>query len=147
MPDSIKICSPFVPGVGTFEEQPTASSEEVATNERVDNIRVMPLPRGTRILGGRRIGGASAAFERLKLWENGRKLRVRFLDGEDEVKTKVAAIAKEWEAVANLKLEFVNSGAADIRVSFKEKGFSWRSEEHTSELQSLAYLVCRLLLE
>src|SRR5205823_11361881 len=25
--------------------------------------------------------------------------------------------------------------------------FSWRSEEHTSELQSLAYLVCRLLLE
>src|SRR5687767_16013605 len=31
-----------------------------------------------------------------------------------------------------------------------DEGFwrpSWRSEEHTSELQSLAYLVCRLLLE
>src|SRR2546425_2028361 len=26
-------------------------------------------------------------------------------------------------------------------------GALWRSEEHTSELQSLAYLVCRLLLE
>src|SRR2546425_7683406 len=26
-------------------------------------------------------------------------------------------------------------------------GAVWRSEEHTSELQSLAYLVCRLLLE
>src|SRR2546425_4891773 len=26
-------------------------------------------------------------------------------------------------------------------------GRLWRSEEHTSELQSLAYLVCRLLLE
>src|SRR2546423_3058711 len=26
-------------------------------------------------------------------------------------------------------------------------GEGWRSEEHTSELQSLAYLVCRLLLE
>src|SRR5687767_15482571 len=26
-------------------------------------------------------------------------------------------------------------------------GYSFRSEEHTSELQSLAYLVCRLLLE
>src|SRR5687767_15375705 len=25
--------------------------------------------------------------------------------------------------------------------------YLWRSEEHTSELQSLAYLVCRLLLE
>src|SRR2546425_9625672 len=30
-----------------------------------------------------------------------------------------------------------------IRPSLGE----WRSEEHTSELQSLAYLVCRLLLE
>src|SRR5205823_12204491 len=28
-----------------------------------------------------------------------------------------------------------------------EGKFSFRSEEHTSELQSLAYLVCRLLLE
>src|SRR2546425_8535743 len=28
-----------------------------------------------------------------------------------------------------------------------EKFFASRSEEHTSELQSLAYLVCRLLLE
>src|SRR5687767_15632582 len=28
-----------------------------------------------------------------------------------------------------------------------EKSLSPRSEEHTSELQSLAYLVCRLLLE
>src|SRR2546425_5847416 len=27
------------------------------------------------------------------------------------------------------------------------EGTMWRSEEHTSELQSLAYLVCRLLLE
>src|SRR3989441_1635788 len=27
------------------------------------------------------------------------------------------------------------------------KSHLWRSEEHTSELQSLAYLVCRLLLE
>src|SRR2546425_7034683 len=33
---------------------------------------------------------------------------------------------------------------------FRELGgvrVHWRSEEHTSELQSLAYLVCRLLLE
>ncbi|MEO6525027.1 MAG: M12 family metallopeptidase [Gemmatimonadaceae bacterium] len=129
MPDSYIICSPFVPGVGNFEDQPTSSSEEVATNERVDNIRVMPLPRRSTISGGAMsMGGAMgsrAAFERLKLWENGRKLRVRFLDGDADVKTKVAAIAKEWEAVANLKLDFIASGAAEIRVSFKEKGFSW----------------------
>src|SRR5205823_11003525 len=38
--------------------------------------------------------------------------------------------------IGNLDAEF--SGLADV---------NHRSEEHTSELQSLAYLVCRLLLE
>src|SRR3989441_6998624 len=37
-------------------------------------------------------------------------------------------------------------GRAAILVA-QPKGASNRSEEHTSELQSLAYLVCRLLLE
>src|SRR2546425_5673080 len=33
------------------------------------------------------------------------------------------------------------------RADRKDRGVLVRSEEHTSELQSLAYLVCRLLLE
>jgi hypothetical protein len=66
-----------------------------------------------------------AAVEKLKLWENGRRLRVRFLDGHPDVQAKVAAIAKEWEAVTNLTLDFVNSGASEIRISFAERGFSW----------------------
>src|SRR2546425_3637685 len=33
------------------------------------------------------------------------------------------------------------------RIPFIECDGQYRSEEHTSELQSLAYLVCRLLLE
>src|SRR5205823_14440860 len=35
-----------------------------------------------------------------------------------------------------------------VALSYVDFGgfFAWRSEEHTSELQSLAYLVCRLLL-
>src|SRR5205823_10236249 len=37
-----------------------------------------------------------------------------------------------------------NGDTADVRLD-RAKGI--RSEEHTSELQSLAYLVCRLLLE
>src|SRR2546423_4801975 len=41
--------------------------------------------------------------------------------------------------------------AAAISKTLKQAGFRYvaldRSEEHTSELQSLAYLVCRLLLE
>src|SRR5687767_15636855 len=33
------------------------------------------------------------------------------------------------------------------RGGARARGIAFRSEEHTSELQSLAYLVCRLLLE
>src|SRR2546425_9652802 len=36
---------------------------------------------------------------------------------------------------------------AGIRFALKKELTTRRSEEHTSELQSLAYLVCRLLLE
>src|SRR2546425_9660185 len=35
----------------------------------------------------------------------------------------------------------------DAEKHAERVGWKWRSEEHTSELQSLAYLVCRLLLE
>src|SRR5687767_15213641 len=38
-------------------------------------------------------------------------------------------------------------GARNLRREGHLRGERLRSEEHTSELQSLAYLVCRLLLE
>src|SRR5205823_9828568 len=38
-------------------------------------------------------------------------------------------------------------GYGPAGVEFADQGRPLRSEEHTSELQSLAYLVCRLLLE
>jgi hypothetical protein len=124
-----KICSPYVEGVGSFPPVAEAASEQAATAERVDNVRVMPLPQGLLLSPtGARLGGplvSSAAIERLKLWENGRRLRIRFLDGLPEVQARVAAIAKEWEAVANLTLDFVADGPAEIRISFAEKGFSW----------------------
>src|SRR2546425_5914566 len=57
-------------------------------------------------------------------------------------------LAERIAALAPGKLDkvfFANSGAEDlIELAGRERG---RSEEHTSELQSLAYLVCRLLLE
>src|SRR3712207_7436019 len=51
---------------------------------------------------------------------------------------------------ARLALMVGTSGA--MRVLWKEESVEipdgpWRSEEHTSELQSRQYLVCRLLLE
>src|SRR5690348_17444723 len=43
----------------------------------------------------------------------------------------------------------LGSGQSRVTLETKLEGrtFSWRSEEHTSELQSPVHLVCRLLLE
>src|SRR5229473_555400 len=43
--------------------------------------------------------------------------------------------------------EPVRAAAAALRGALRATDVVARSEEHTSELQSLAYLVCRLLLE
>src|SRR3989441_3353789 len=52
------------------------------------------------------------------------------------------------------KIALLSSGARPVSreelprlYAVKPVAPRWRSEEHTSELQSLAYLVCRLLLE
>src|SRR2546425_9608034 len=42
---------------------------------------------------------------------------------------------------------WLSTGFLAASASSNESGYVTRSEEHTSELQSLAYLVCRLLLE
>src|SRR5690625_6870033 len=42
---------------------------------------------------------------------------------------------------------FLGMTATAIIVPLTMKGTRWRSEEHTSELQSRGHLVCRLLLE
>src|SRR5205823_8933412 len=49
-------------------------------------------------------------------------------------------------AEQNAKVEQKNREVESARQALEEKA-QQRSEEHTSELQSLAYLVCRLLLE
>jgi hypothetical protein len=115
MAHTFKICSPYVPGL--TGDAGRSSSDEAATHERVDNTRITPMRSGP--------GRARAAVERLKLWENGRTLKVKFLDGSPDVQAKAQAIAKEWESLANLTLGFVTSGAAQIRISFAEQGFSW----------------------
>src|SRR2546425_3490251 len=52
--------------------------------------------------------------------------------------------------ISNEKLDWIAStmrcGSSDSQICVSDFSAK-RSEEHTSELQSLAYLVCRLLLE
>jgi hypothetical protein len=60
-----------------------------------------------------------------KKWPVGSTLRCRFMDGSAKMKKKVTAIAKEWEKYADLKLKFVPSGPAEIRISFYADAGSW----------------------
>jgi hypothetical protein len=60
-----------------------------------------------------------------KKWPAGSSVRCRFLDGSTKMKKKVTAIAKEWEQYADIKLKFVSSGEAEIRISFHADDGSW----------------------
>lgn len=58
-------------------------------------------------------------------WVVGKRLRVRFLEGDPEVHKKVIQYAKQWEDYANIGLDFGNDPKAEIRVAFKPDGTSW----------------------
>src|SRR2546425_10954628 len=53
---------------------------------------------------------------------------------------------RDWELLQMQALMLAESGNL-LMIKGRAKNQALRSEEHTSELQSLAYLVCRLLLE
>lgn len=59
-----------------------------------------------------------------KKWENGRTLRVSFMDGDPMVQSKVEQFAHQWSQFTNIKFDFGPNPNAEIRVSFKERG-SW----------------------
>lgn len=60
-----------------------------------------------------------------KRWQNGRTLRVRFLDGDPVVQQRLQPFAHEWSKHANITFVFGTDPNAEIRISFKEKGRSW----------------------
>src|SRR5687767_15750918 len=69
----------------------------------------------------------------------------------DEFSPHVCPAVRELEAVTAFAQRFVDAvvvahDRAGVITEQVARGLR-RSEEHTSELQSLAYLVCRLLLE
>src|SRR6266404_6911231 len=61
--------------------------------------------------------------------------------------TEVVTAESARHAFQYLGLEDPAQAAGDVDLILLDMGIPDRSEEHTSELQSLAYLVCRLLLE
>src|SRR5918995_148791 len=64
------------------------------------------------------------AVEHKKLWKPGRTVRVRFLEGKPAIQSRVKQFAEEWMNYVNIRLEFVNTGHAEIRIAFQDDG-SW----------------------
>ncbi|KAK4225163.1 hypothetical protein QBC38DRAFT_537972 [Podospora fimiseda] len=60
-----------------------------------------------------------------KMWANGRTLRVKILNGSSKVKGKIQEYGNQWTQFANIKLQWVTSGDADIRINVDNSGGSW----------------------
>jgi hypothetical protein len=58
-------------------------------------------------------------------WENGFKLRCRFLDGSKTQRKKVEAKAHLWEQFGNVQIAFGDDPDAEIRISFVADPGSW----------------------
>lgn len=71
------------------------------------------------------LGQSRAAVLKNARWQPGSTITVRFLDGSKALQDRVAKVANEWEAVANLRFQFVQSGPADIRIAFAQGNGSW----------------------
>jgi hypothetical protein len=58
-------------------------------------------------------------------WEDGRKVRCRFLDGTAKQRKKAEVKAHLWEQFANVGFAFTNDADAEIRISFSFDPGSW----------------------
>jgi hypothetical protein len=59
-----------------------------------------------------------------KKWENGKILKVAFLDGDPDVQAKIQPLAHLWSEYANITFDFGNHAEPHIRISFAQVG-SW----------------------
>ena len=59
------------------------------------------------------------------MWENGKVLKVKFLEGTRQQQEFVKQVAVQWSAYANIYFEFVEGGDSDIRITFDENDGAW----------------------
>jgi serralysin len=72
-------------------------------------------------------GKTKAALLNAFKWNPGSVIRVRFLEGDRSLQERVKAVAREWTepGMANLTLNFVEQGEAEIRIAFQQGDGSW----------------------
>lgn len=87
--------------------------------------RVLPRELMRRQLTVRRAGRTRAISPIGKKWINGETLQVRFIGGTTTQQEIVKEEAGWWTKVANLKFDFNNASAAEIRIRFDESDGAW----------------------
>lgn len=89
-------------------------------------LRTEMVAAAGRTLSADEVGRvARMALMASKRWGAGFVLRCRFLDGSAKMQNKVRTLCKEWEKHANVKIKFVSSAPAEIRISFYADDGSW----------------------
>lgn len=57
-----------------------------------------------------------------KLWDLGKRIKVRFLNGSPTMQDTVKYFANQWAQYGNFEFKFIEQGNADIRISFDANG-------------------------
>jgi hypothetical protein len=114
MDEPIQICVDRI-----LPEDMVVRAADAAIAENKANVPVVAPGVGAGPLGDDEIAVVTG-----KLWQNGKTLRVRFLDGDPEVHARVEQYAHQWSQYANIKFEFGSDPDAEIRISFQHPG-SW----------------------
>ena len=94
-----------------------SSAQNVDVYSCATDLIVKETPNRTGIKG--------AVSKPLKKWIPGQQIRVKFLDGDEFVRSKVRQFAQIWMQYANVEFVFVPSGTAEIRISFNMDKGSW----------------------
>ncbi len=94
---------------------------ELSIQENPANVPVVPVRPGMGVAPPTRYELAGVTG---KKWQNGKRLRARFLDGTPSVQQRVEDHAKRWSDYANVTVEFGPDADAEIRISFEQEG-SW----------------------
>src|SRR2546425_2202201 len=153
MRPSLGVSSPTIRRAMVDLPQPDSPTSARVSPRRTSSVTpstarssLLPSPSSTRSSQGRE---TSKSRETASALSNGARMQPAgglARSGRHQLGTRAQA------ALEALRAARVKRAAARDRVEARHCAFDLReararSEEHTSELQSLAYLVCRLLLE
>jgi serralysin len=69
--------------------------------------------------------GTKAAVLNGVKWTPGSRITVKFLGGSAALQQRVKDVALVWTTLANVRFNFVQEGAAEIRIAFQQGRGSW----------------------